>query len=119
MKLVVLTPVFEDWEAFRFLLERLDAVIIANPSLEARVLCVDDGSFDPMPAHFRARRWRGIQSVSSLRLARNFGHQKALAVGLGFLSERLDGLDGVVLMDSDGEDTPEALPLLLKELERS
>lgn len=119
MKLVILTPVWNDWEACRVLLERLDAIFAGNVLYQAQVLCVDDGSSLPMPAPFRSRRWRGLEGVKSLRLAGNFGHQKALAVGLGHLSQHLDGVDGVVLMDSDGEDAPEALPALLAEQSKS
>jgi hypothetical protein len=119
MKIVVLTPVWDDWAAFRILLERLDSLLLSKTEYSVSVLCVDDGSFDPMPAHYRSRRWRGLQEVKSLRLVKNSGHQRALAVGLGYMSQHLEGVDAVVLMDSDGEDSPEALCLLLEEQKKS
>lgn len=45
-------------------------------------------------------------------LARNMGHQRAIAVGITFVAEKYNA-NAVVVMDSDGEDRPESvLPLL-------
>ncbi len=54
-----------------------------------------------------------------LRLRRNAGHQQALALGLQYLAPHLQPQQQLVLMDSDGEDAPEAIPVLLAQLSQS
>lgn len=51
-----------------------------------------------------------------LRLHRNAGHQYALALGLQYLAPRMQPHQQLVLMDSDGEDAPEAIADLLAQL---
>ena len=49
----------------------------------------------------------------TLRLRRNLGHQRAIAIGLAHV-QQATGCDAVVVMDSDGEDTPEGVAQLLR-----
>ena len=46
------------------------------------------------------------------RLRRNLGHQRAIAIGLAHI-QRSGKCDAVVVMDADGEDTPEGVAQLL------
>ena len=48
-----------------------------------------------------------------IRLRRNVGHQRAIAVGLGFVADELQDADRIVVMDSDGEDLPATIHALL------
>ena len=48
-----------------------------------------------------------------LKLRRNVGHQRAIAIGLGYVSEHVQPEQRVVVMDSDGEDLPSTIPNLL------
>jgi hypothetical protein len=51
-----------------------------------------------------------------LKLRRNVGHQRAIAIGLGYVSEYIQPEQKVVVMDSDGEDLPSTIPDLLNRL---
>lgn len=102
-RVLVVTPVYEDWESLAQLAEKL--VTVAHQChVELHVLAVDDGSVTvprvPLP------------SVQVLSLTCNLGHQRAIAIALAFASARLD-FDALVVMDADGEDAPETLPQLL------
>ena len=105
----IVIPLFNDWQALGLLLERIRDV--NEPSLTNRLnfLIVDDCSstnFETLP--------NGIgQSLSVLRLFRNVGHQKAIALGLSYLASLPDQYPTIV-MDSDGEDRPEDIPQLLQ-----
>ncbi|GAB3726949.1 glycosyltransferase [Spirosoma lituiforme] len=105
----IVIPLFNDWQALGLLLERIRDV--NEPSLTSRLsfLIVDDCSstnFETLP--------NGIgQSLSVLRLFRNVGHQKAIALGLSYLASLPDQYPTIV-MDSDGEDRPEDIPQLLQ-----
>ncbi|GAB3948281.1 hypothetical protein GCM10028805_22280 [Spirosoma harenae] len=48
-----------------------------------------------------------------MRLFQNVGHQKAIALGLSYLAS-LPVKYPVIVMDSDGEDKPEDIPMLLE-----
>lgn len=111
-EIYLLTAVRNDWESLSHLLSRIDLVCADRCRL--RVLVVDDASTDPMPRDLCASPWTSIDALERLVLSRNVGHQKAMAVGLGFLARRgLGGAEGVLLMDSDGEDPPERIPELV------
>ena len=98
------------------LLESLDDVA-RDHSLEAHVLFLDDGSTEPAPARFAAR-CKALRNVSILRLRRNLGHQRAIATGLVYVYQNL-ACDAVVVMDGDGEDRPDDIPVLLKEFAKT
>jgi hypothetical protein len=52
-----------------------------------------------------------------LKLRRNVGHQRAIAIGLSYAAESLRHGQQVVVMDSDGEDLPSTIPPLLAQLD--
>ncbi len=107
-RLTVVIPLFNDWEPLGLLLERVSQVV--EPALRDRLefLIVDDCSttdFTKLPT--------GIgRSLSVLRLFRNVGHQKAIALGLSYLAAQPEPTS-VIVMDSDGEDQPEDMAKLL------
>lgn len=79
------------------------------------VVIIDDGSVAPRPDGLGSR-FSAIRSVDVLELRRNLGHQRAIAVGLVYLHE-YEEVQTVVVMDSDGEDSPEDVPRLVARLE--
>jgi glycosyltransferase involved in cell wall biosynthesis len=111
---VILIPVFNDWDSIAKLLPALDAVL-ARSGMRAGVLVVDDGStLDPDPIA-GAVAFGALARVDVLCLRRNLGHQRAIAVGLAYVEDCL-GADCVVIMDGDGEDDPDDVPRLLARL---
>lgn len=112
----ILMPLFEDWTSCRELLIRLDDAL-ATSSRTARVFIVDDASRTSDPAFASGAQYRAISLVEVLSLRRNLGHQRAIAVGLAYL-DASNPSGAVVVMDSDGEDSPYDVPLLLDALER-
>lgn len=116
LRLIVVMPVFRDWEAAALLCQRLDQQFRRVPTVQATVLLVDDGSsngregwvpFEPC----------SIGRIEALRLRRNLGHQRAIALGLCHVHDTCD-CDAVLVMDSDGEDRPEdAVKLVLRLLD--
>ena len=115
--LVVLTPVFNDWEALAGMLRSLDRVL-SEKQIEASVVVVDDGSTVPLKDQLHGAAYHRISRVEVLQLRRNLGHQRAIAIGLAFIhGER--PCDAVVVMDADGQDRPEDVPLLLQELQEA
>lgn len=107
----VVTPVYEDREASFQLFKDLSKEF----SSRVRLIAVDDGSVR-RPLRSKEFVEGGIQGVI-VRLRRNVGHQMAIAIGLGYVSQVLGNAQTTVVMDADGEDRPGTIKTLLKSLE--
>ena len=108
---VILIPLRDDWAPAVELIRRLDQAIAPN-SYVVDILLVDDGSIQDYRAVDFPSRFQTLRSIRILRLRRNLGHQRAIAVGLVHI-EREIPCDAVLVMDGDGEDTPEGTLQLL------
>ncbi len=109
--LTIMTPVFDDWQAFKELVKRIDSVELQD-SWKVSILAVNDGSLTELgPPGECFRTLRHIERMDILHLARNLGHQRAIAVALAYAAQHLT-LDALVVMDSDGEDRPDDIHLL-------
>jgi hypothetical protein len=108
--LIVVTPVYEDVEASSRLFRELSVQF----KRDVFVVAVDDGSVK-QPLNISSLQNSGIDGVV-LKLRRNVGHQRAIAIGLGYVSEYIQAEQKVVVMDSDGEDLPSTIPDLLNQL---
>jgi glycosyltransferase involved in cell wall biosynthesis len=107
---VVVTPIFEDADASSRLFEEL-ATIFGS---QVHVVAVDDGSVR-QPVDIRQLSHARLKGTV-IHLRRNVGHQRAIAVGLSYVAEHMRTAQ-VVVMDSDGEDLPASIPLLLRGLD--
>ncbi len=109
---MILIPSYDDWESLGLLLPRLDRE--SGGRVERwRVLVVDDGSNEPATEAVRRFRPDGLGPVEVLELRGNLGHQRAIAVGLCYVVERMPEVSAIVVMDADGEDAAEDVPRLL------
>jgi hypothetical protein len=80
---------------------------------------VDDGSTVWRPDEFlQGQALTSIREVEHLRLRRNLGHQRAIAIGLAYVHAQLP-CKAVLVMDGDGEDRPADVSALLRKLAES
>ena len=115
--LAVVSPVFNDWECVPELLARLDRAL-GSIHAAADVYLIDDASTTPRSLSLAGQSFQAIRTVSAVRLKRNLGHQRAIAVGLGLVGG-LNAHEAVLVLDSDGEDRPEDLPQLYAAMRRT
>lgn len=102
-KLGVVIPVFNDWLSATHLVRELAATLMAEaPSPGLHFVLVDDGSTDGRPPSFDDAVHDF--SLEVIRLSANQGHQKAIVAGLRHVQNQ--DFSHVLVMDSDGEDTP-------------
>lgn len=106
----IVTPVLNDWESLAELVNHIHI----QPALQGKtchILAVDDGSttIQAPNLNFETGCIKGIDIV---RLNANQGHQRAIAIGLAHLHQNHDATH-IIVMDSDGEDRPEDIGLLL------
>ena len=109
----ILIPLYNDWDALELLLleikERNSAELFAQLSF----VVVDDCS----SVACDIQRFSGY-NLSIIRLWRNVSHQKAIALGLAYLTQNAD-FEKVIVMDSDGEDRPADIQALYEASEKT
>ena len=110
LRFAVVTPIFNDVEAFRTLCIELNEV--ADQSrVRLSVVGIDDGSWEPVGLAAGVAV-PSLESIEVFRLVCNLGHQRAIAVGLAELARRVD-YDAAIVMDCDGEDRPSDIVRLI------
>jgi hypothetical protein len=106
--LLILTPHYQDYDSLSMLLSNLKK----NINRKFRMIIVDDGSLNNS-INISNLRTKNI-SVDVLFLFKNVGHQKAISIGLTYIYKKYGKYKpDVLIMDSDGEDTPKSTKLLL------
>ncbi|HUZ32957.1 MAG TPA: glycosyltransferase [Xanthobacteraceae bacterium] len=109
IKVALVIPVYDDWPSFNRLIQVIDELPELG-RIEFDIFVVNDGS--PVPPIGAESRFRHIRSIRLVNLLCNLGNQRAVAVGLVKASQER-GVEGVIVMDSDGEDRPEDIPRLI------
>ncbi|CAG5073754.1 putative glycosyltransferase YkoT [Dyadobacter sp. CECT 9623] len=107
---VIIIPQFNDWEALNLLIEKINADVSTSILANTTLLVVDDCSSRLRSVPFA--NFDG-KEIKVLRLYRNLGHQKAIAIGLSYVAENLP-TDKVIVMDADGEDAPSDINSLVR-----
>ena len=105
-------PVFNDWTAVNLLLHEIGRLAEMHPWI-VDVVIVNDGSTE-MRGDTIAMPIPGINSVKVIELSRNLGHQRAITIGLCHINSEPPP-DAIVVMDGDGEDSPEGMTTLTSE----
>jgi hypothetical protein len=111
--LALIIPVYNDWDSLTHLLHKVNSIYrddIQNGSLDFRFFIIDDGSSEPQ----KIDPPEDLHFIHVIRLKTNLGHQRAIAVGLCYVTDNLK-TDGIVVMDADGEDMPEHIIQLVRE----
>ncbi|WP_370477425.1 glycosyltransferase [Tamlana flava] len=108
-EVICLTPVFNDWESLSILLSDIEKQAALNNEYKFRAIVINDGSTEPMTKKILEKNI----DVEVINLKLNIGHQRAIAVGLQYISNeivkelKIKGISGhVVVLDGDGEDKP-------------
>jgi predicted transcriptional regulator len=112
MKIQIVFPVYNDWEALKLLLTKTES-IFKNKDTQLSYLAVDDCSSLP----FDSTSFKEFD-IKVIHLMSNQGHQRAIAIGLAYLADHNEA-DLVFVMDSDGEDQPEHIVDLIEKSKTS
>lgn len=103
-KITILIPLYNEAAVLPELMNRLETLMLQT-KLEVDVMFVDDGSTDDT-AIIIQRAIFDKEKFSTVFLARNFGHPKALTAGLANINE---ASEAVFIIDGDLQDPPELL----------
>ena len=102
-RFAVVMPIYEDQEAS----SRLFRELSSEYGGRVYVVAVDDGSIN-QPVHVEALQSAGLDGVV-IQLKRNVGHQRAIAIGINYVADHFPDMPCTIVMDSDGEDTPQSI----------
>jgi polyisoprenyl-phosphate glycosyltransferase len=111
LHLVLLLPLRDDWTSAAELIRRLDNAI-SSVACRIEIVLVDDASAQACERCVFPSYLSAVRTIQILRLRRNLGHQRAIAIGLMHIKQAIT-CDAIVVMDADGEDTPEGLVQLI------
>jgi polyisoprenyl-phosphate glycosyltransferase len=107
VKYVIVIPLYKDWESFEILVAKIKESLFGHWEY-TKIVVVDDFSLLKLPNYLSSYG----ESITVLELTRNMGHQKAITIGLSFGVNTFKNALQFIVMDSDGEDMPEDIPLL-------
>lgn len=111
--IAIITPVFNDWNSFHKLVKEIDDALAVLP-VDVSIIPIDDGSTQSyQESLFSGEKYRVIRRIEIIHLARNTGHQRAIAIGLSYFESKYKA-DHIIVMDADGEDRPADLITLIE-----
>ena len=98
-KVLVLIPVYNDWDSLKKLLNEIDFHINNIKEFEFNCIVVNDSSSENMPV---IKKPLNFNFLKVLHMKENKGHARSNAFGLRYIFQNED-FNFVILMDGDGE----------------
>jgi len=105
MKIIILVPIYNDWQSASKLLEEINSNI-SGLECQFSVIIVNDASSDQQS--ISSLNTENLQSIKIINMKENRGHARCIASGLKYIYEK-EEFDYAIPMDGDGEDRPEEL----------
>ena len=115
MKIIILTPVYNDWQSVYKLIDEINSLSLKQ-EFEISVYIFNDYSNHDRPDF--EKKMENINSVKIFNMKKNQGHARCIATGLKYIFEK-DNFDYVIPMDGDGEDRPEEIESFLNQINKS
>ena len=114
-KILILIPVFNDWDSLKKLINEINENIKDYNNISFECLIVNDASTISQP---KMTRPENIKSLEVLNMIENRGHARCNAFGIRYVYENKK-FDNLILMDGDGEDRPEEIKSLVNKIENT
>ena len=111
-KIIILIPVFNDWESLEKLIVEINKNIKELKKFDIECLIINDSSTIKQPKLLKPSF---IKSIQILNMRENKGHARCNAFGIRYVIKNKD-FDYLILMDGDGEDRPIELKKLINKI---
>ena len=111
-KIIILIPVYNDWESFTKLINNISKNIKDYENIEFECMVVNDASTINQPTIIKPKN---IKSLQILNMKKNKGHARCNAFGIRYVYKNKD-FDNLILMDGDGEDRPIEIKNLINKI---
>ena len=114
-KIIILIPVYNDWESLNKLLIELNENIKFFNDINFECLIINDAS-TTQPSELQ--KPSNFGSLELLNMKENKGHARCNALGIRYIFQNKN-FDNLILMDGDGEDRPEEIKSLVQKVEEN
>ena len=111
-KIIILIPVFNDWESLEKLIVEINENIKELKKIDIECLVINDASTIKQSKLLKPTF---IKSIQILNMRENKGHARCNAFGIRYVIKNKD-FDYLILMDGDGEDRPIELKKLINKI---
>ena len=101
-KIIILLPVYNDWQSLIKVLEEINSVIKDIQKYKFECIIVNDSSTIEKPKIIKPKSFNSLKIIN---MKENRGHARCNAFGLRYINSN-ETYDYVIVMDSDGEDRP-------------
>ena len=115
MKIIILIPVYNDWQSVFKLLDEIDNLSISNDYNISVIVVNDASNYDRLD---EKKTFNNISSIKIINMKINQGHARCIATGLKYIYEK-EEFDYVIPMDGDGEDRPEEIKEFIEKINNS
>tara|TARA_A100000164_G_C21863017_1_gene751108 strand:- start:387 stop:1253 length:867 start_codon:yes stop_codon:yes gene_type:complete len=109
-KHIILLPVYNDWKSLNRLLTVINNNIEAKSNFKTEILIINDRSKKKI--NIINKKLKNLKKIRVITLKNNLGSQKAIAIGLNYLS-KIKSKFFITVMDCDGEDNPKKVKIML------
>jgi polyisoprenyl-phosphate glycosyltransferase len=103
-KILLLTPVYNDWQNLKDLLHQINGIFEDKIKTFFDLVVVDDNSSERID--FNKLKFSRINKIIIIKLEKNLGSQKAIALGLKYIKNHYIDKFKTFIIDSDGQDNP-------------
>ena len=111
-KVIILIPVYNDWESLKKLFFEINETIKDLKDISFNCIIINDASSISQP---EISKPVNIKSLKILNMYKNKGHARCYAFGIRYVIKNED-FDNLILMDGDGEDRPIEIKSLIEKI---
>ena len=111
-KIIILVPVFNDWESLDKLIREIDENIKEYKNINFECIIINDAS---TISQSKLTKPNNIKSLQILNMKKNRGHARCNAFGIRYILKN-EKFDYLILMDGDGEDRPVEIKSLISKI---
>ena len=108
--LIFLLPLYNDWDSLKKVLDQINDNL-KKLNRYGTIIVVNDLS---KKSHNNFNKLSNINEITILNLIENVGSQKAISIGLKYISRSFNSTKIITILDSDGEDDVSQIPLMIK-----
>ena len=106
-KIVILTPVYNDWKNLTKLLARINIIFKNKIKMNFDLVIVNDCSTETF--NYKKLKFKNINKITLISLFKNVGGQRALAIGIKYINKIYKKNYRTIIIDSDGQDNPQGI----------
>ena len=116
-KLIILTPVFNDWKNLDKLLTKINKLFHYKIKQKFDLVIVDDNSTEKI--NFSKSKFRKLNKLKILKNRSNLGSQRSIAIGLKYIKKIYKKNYNLIVIDSDGQDNPLGITKLIEKFNQT